>query len=73
MVRLVDVVESVPVVGAGLAGCEAAFALAERGIPVRLLEMRPGTRTPAHATDLPGELVCSNSFRSGNPETLRGS
>ncbi len=72
MVRLVDVVESVPVVGAGLAGCEAAFALAERGIPVRLLEMRPGTRTPAHATDLPGELVCSNSFRSGNPENAPG-
>jgi methylenetetrahydrofolate--tRNA-(uracil-5-)-methyltransferase len=65
-------VESVPVVGAGLAGCEAAFALAERGVPVRLLEMRPGTRTPAHTTDLPGELVCSNSFRSANPENAPG-
>ncbi len=72
MARSVDFVESVPVVGAGLAGCEAAFALAARGVPSRLLEMRPGTGTPAHRTDLPGELVCSNSFRSGNPENAPG-
>lgn len=58
--------KSVPVVGAGLAGCEAAFALAERGVRVRLLEMRPGVTTPAHSTGLPAELVCSNSLRSGN-------
>jgi len=62
----------VPVVGAGLAGCEAAFALAERGVRVRLLEMRPGVTTPAHETDLPAELVCSNSLRSGNPENAPG-
>ncbi len=64
--------KSVPVVGAGLAGCEAAFALAERGIRVRLLEMRPVVTTPAHKTGLPAELVCSNSLRSGNPENAPG-
>ena len=51
-------------VGGGLAGCEAAWALAERGIRVTLAEMRPAARTPAHQTDLLGELVCSNSFKS---------
>lgn len=62
----------VSVVGAGLAGCEAAFALAERGVRVRLLEMRPGVTTPAHETGLPAELVCSNSLRSGNPGNAPG-
>ena len=52
------------VVGGGLAGSEAAWALAERGIRVTLLEMRPGTRTPAHQTGRLAELVCSNSFKS---------
>ena len=52
------------VVGGGLAGSEAAWALAERGVRVRLCEMRPGTRTPAHQTDRLAELVCSNSFKS---------
>jgi methylenetetrahydrofolate--tRNA-(uracil-5-)-methyltransferase len=52
------------VVGGGLAGCEAAWALAERGVAVTLAEMRPLTRTPAHQTDLLAELVCSNSFKS---------
>lgn len=52
------------VVGGGLAGCEAAWALAERGVDVTLLEMRPGTTTPAHRTDGLAELVCSNSFKS---------
>ena len=52
------------VVGGGLAGSEAAWALAERGIEVNLCEMRPGTRTPAHQTDRIAELVCSNSFKS---------
>ncbi len=51
-------------VGGGLAGCEAAWALAERGVAVTLAEMRPLTRTPAHQTDLLAELVCSNSFKS---------
>ena len=52
------------VVGGGLAGSEAAWALAERGVKVILREMRPGTRTPAHHTDRLAELVCSNSFKS---------
>ena len=55
---------NVTVVGGGLAGSEAAWALAERGIRVTLREMRPGTRTPAHQTDRLAELVCSNSFKS---------
>lgn len=52
------------VVGGGLAGCEAAWALAERGVEVTLYEMRPAVKTPAHRTDRLGELVCSNSFKS---------
>jgi methylenetetrahydrofolate--tRNA-(uracil-5-)-methyltransferase len=52
------------VVGGGLAGSEAAWALAERGVRVTLCEMRPKTRTPAHQTDRLAELVCSNSFKS---------
>jgi methylenetetrahydrofolate--tRNA-(uracil-5-)-methyltransferase len=51
------------VVGAGLAGCEAAWQLAERGIRVRLLEQKPLARTPAQTTDALCELVCSNSMR----------
>jgi methylenetetrahydrofolate--tRNA-(uracil-5-)-methyltransferase len=52
------------VVGGGLAGSEAAWALAERGVRVTLHEMRPLVRTPAHQTDGLAELVCSNSFKS---------
>ncbi|MEO7987310.1 MAG: methylenetetrahydrofolate--tRNA-(uracil(54)-C(5))-methyltransferase (FADH(2)-oxidizing) TrmFO [Gemmatimonadales bacterium] len=52
------------VVGGGLAGSEAAWALAERGVQVTLYEMRPAVPTPAHRTDRLGELVCSNSFKS---------
>lgn len=54
----------VNVIGAGLAGCEAAWQLAERGISVRLYEMKPYKRTPAHHSDDFAELVCSNSLRS---------
>ncbi len=52
------------VVGGGLAGCEAAWALAERGVEVTLREMRPLHPTAAHQTDRLAELVCSNSFKS---------
>ena len=51
------------VIGAGLAGCEAAWQLAERGIRVRMVEMKPVRMSPAHHSDQLAELVCSNSFR----------
>lgn len=54
------------VIGGGLAGSEAAWQLAERGISVRLYEMRPEKKTPAHQTSNLGELVCSNSFRGAD-------
>ena len=54
----------VRVLGAGLAGCEAAYQIASRGIPVRLVEMKPHQKTPAHHTDGFAELCCSNSLRS---------
>jgi methylenetetrahydrofolate--tRNA-(uracil-5-)-methyltransferase len=62
----------VRVAGAGLAGVEAAFCLASRGIPVDLYEMRPAQGTPAHKTSLLGELVCSNSFKGTDPGTAHG-
>src|SRR5688500_19182989 len=52
------------VVGGGLAGSEASYQLAERGLSVVLHEMRPVRATPAHQTDRLAELVCSNSFKS---------
>jgi len=58
----------VNIIGAGLAGSEAAWQLARRGIPVRLHEMRPVRETAAHQTGDCAELVCSNSFRSDDPE-----
>jgi len=57
------VAKKVTVVGGGLAGCEAAFQLAERGIDVELVEQKPKARTPAQNTDSLCELVCSNSLR----------
>ena len=54
---------SATVIGAGLAGCEAAWQLAERGIHVRLIEMKPHKMSPAHHSEQFAELVCSNSFR----------
>ena len=56
--------ELIHVIGAGLAGCEAAYQAAEVGARVLLREMRPKKRTPAHQTDAFGELVCSNSLKS---------
>src|SRR5579871_1786451 len=56
------------VVGGGLAGCEAAWQAAQMGVPVALSEMRPLRTTDAHTTDALAELVCSNSFRSADPE-----
>lgn len=56
--------DHVTIIGGGLAGCEAAWQCARRGLRVRLVEMRPVRTTPAHRTDRLAELVCSNSFKS---------
>ena len=63
---------TVTVVGAGLAGSEAAWQLAERGIPVRLVEMKPQKMTPAHHSPDFAELVCSNSLRGDRLENAVG-
>ena len=62
----------VSVIGAGLAGCEAAWQLARRGIAVTLYEMKPAKRTPAHHSDDFAELCCSNSLRSDQLENAVG-
>ena len=62
----------VSVIGAGLAGCEAAWQLARRGIAVTLYEMKPAKRTPAHHIDDFAELCCSNSLRSDQLENAVG-
>ena len=64
--------EPVTVIGSGLAGCAAAWQLAQAGIPVVLREMKPRKKTPAHHADLFGELVCSNSLRSDQLENAVG-
>ena len=64
--------EAVKVIGAGLAGCEAAWQLAQRGIPVELYEMKPQKSTPAHHSTDFAELVCSNSLRSDQLENAVG-
>jgi len=60
------------VIGAGLAGCEAAWQIAQRGGKVRLFEMKPQKKTPAHHLDTFAELVCSNSLRSNSLENAVG-
>ena len=60
------------VIGAGLAGSEAAWQIANSGIPVKLVEMRPMNRTPAHHTEEFAELVCSNSFGAKKPDRAAG-
>ena len=62
----------VKVIGAGLAGCEAAWQLAQRGIQVELYEMKPHKKSPAHHTDTFAELVCSNSLRGDRLENAVG-
>jgi len=62
----------VKVIGAGLAGSEAAWQLARRGIPVTLYEMKPHKKSPAHHADTFAELVCSNSFRGDRLENAVG-
>lgn len=62
----------VKIIGAGLAGCEAAYWLAQKGVHVDLYEMRPKRMTEAHLTENFAELVCSNSFKSLSPITAPG-
>ena len=62
----------VKVIGAGLAGCEAAWQLAQRGIQVELYEMKPHKKSPAHHSDTFAELVCSNSLRGDRLENAVG-
>ena len=64
--------KKVTIIGGGLAGCEAAWQVAERGVPVCLYEMKPLRYSPAHELPLLGELVCSNSLRSNAPDTAAG-
>jgi methylenetetrahydrofolate--tRNA-(uracil-5-)-methyltransferase len=64
--------EAVVVIGGGLAGCEAAWQLARRGVPVRLFEQRPRKSGPAHHTGMLAELVCSNSLRGAALENAVG-
>src|SRR3954447_20206918 len=61
--------QPVHIIGGGLAGSEAAWQVADRGVPVVLHEMRPGRATAVHKTGSFAELVCSNSFRSDDRET----
>ena len=60
------------VIGAGLAGCEAAMQIASRGVKVRLYEMKPHKKSPAHKSDLFSELVCSNSLKAMRVESAAG-
>lgn len=64
--------KTVTVIGGGLAGCEAAWQAAERGVRVALYEMKPTRYSPAHELPFLGELVCSNSLRSNAPDTAAG-
>ncbi len=67
-----DISSPIPIIGGGLAGCEAAWQLASRGLSVQLLEMRPVRMTPAHHSDRLGELVCSNSLRGAGMNNAVG-
>lgn len=60
------------IVGAGLAGCEAAYTLAQRGIKVKLFEMKPDNKSPAHKSKNLAELVCSNSLKAERTESAAG-
>lgn len=65
-------VEEIKIIGGGLAGSEAAWQLLKRGFSVRMVEMRPIVKSPAHQTDKLGELVCSNSLGSDAPDSAAG-
>lgn len=62
----------ITVIGGGLAGCEAAWQIASRGIKTELIEMKPAKKTPAHKSDLLAELVCSNSLKAARVDSAAG-
>ena len=62
----------IDVIGAGLAGCECAMQIADRGFEVNLIEMKPIKKSPAHHVDTFAELVCSNSLKSNDVNTAGG-
>ncbi len=64
--------EKIKVIGAGLAGCEAAWQIANAGFDVLLYEMKPNKKTPAHKSDLFAELVCSNSLKASRKDSAAG-
>lgn len=64
--------EKITVIGAGLAGCEAAWNIANNGIQVDLIEMKPNNFTPAHKSPLFAELVCSNSLKASRVDSAAG-
>lgn len=64
--------DKITVIGAGLAGCEAAMSAARLGAEVDLIDMKPGNRTPAHKSDLFAELVCSNSLKAKRIDSAAG-
>lgn len=72
MKEMTEANRPIHIIGAGLAGSEAAWQIIRRGIPVILHEMRPGKSSPAHKTEYFAELVCSNSFRAANVENAVG-
>ncbi len=62
----------ITVIGGGLAGCEAAWQIASRGIKTELIEMKPAKKTPAHKSDMLAELVCSNSLKAARVDSAAG-
>ncbi len=64
--------DKIKVIGAGLAGCEAAWQIANKGYKVTLFEMKPESKTPAHHSDFFGELVCSNSLKASRVDSAAG-
>jgi methylenetetrahydrofolate--tRNA-(uracil-5-)-methyltransferase len=65
-------IKKIQIIGGGLAGCEAAWQAAERGVSVELFEMKPVKFSPAHESEMLAELVCSNSLRSNAPDSAVG-
>ena len=68
----INKMDKITVVGGGLAGCEAAWQTANRGIYTEIIEMKPGKKTPAHKSDLLAELVCSNSLKAARIDSAAG-